>query len=238
VSRREDDVVSWLLLERYALGELDATTTLRVEGALARDADTRACLELIRRPVALPALNPRRAAAAPKARRLAWAWPAAATLAAAALGVLVVRGTQQDLDTAVPAPGATSKPAHRVKGDAVAISVVREHLGQIIANATSFAEGDRLKVLLTCPTATSERFRVLVQQGDTVTSPVDVPADFACGNGVAVPGAFTLTENTQALVCVVWGAHATGELTAPIAPGEQATCVTLRPAGVPGDGVP
>ncbi len=68
-----------------------------------------------------------------------------------------------------------------------------------------------------------------MQQGESISSPLDVPADFACGNGVAVLGAFTLTENTQALVCVLWGARA-AELTTAIAPGEETACVSLLPA--------
>jgi hypothetical protein len=227
---RQDDVVSWLLLERYALGELDAATTARVDAALARDARTRACLEMIRQPLALPDLGARPARAA-RARRLAWAWPAAATLAAAALVLLVVRGQHNGSDAPTAgAPSATEKRTHRIKGDAVALSVVREHRGQIIANATSFVEGDRLKVLLTCTPSTQARFRVLVQQGASISSPLDVPADFACGNGVALPGAFTLTENTPAQVCIVWGARAGGELMEPVLAGAETVCVPLVPA--------
>jgi hypothetical protein len=159
-------------------------------------------------------------------------------LAAAAAAVLVIRGLGPDSDelrnpgirSSAPSGRIAPPTGQHIKGDALALSVVREHEGQIIANDRRFAGGDRLKVLLTCPTSFRERLRIVVEQGGSVSSPLEVPPDFGCGNEVAVPGAFTLTESTPARVCVQWGFATKLALNSPLVPGNETLCVDLLPA--------
>lgn len=216
--------VSWLALERLALAELDASATATVRahldgcaacaGAFARITDDA-------RP--LPALPMRvvRAAATPWWR--SWAWlggGAGALVATAAVALLAVRPGSR---AAVPANSV------RVKGaGAVAVTLVRERGGVIAFDPTDVVEDDRWKIELSCAPGGAAWVDVAVIQGREVGFPLAAQT-IACGNGVAVPGAFRITDGGAEL-CVALAAAAPDR--ARLTAGERAgtVCRTLRAA--------
>ncbi|HEX4335358.1 MAG TPA: hypothetical protein VH062_05560 [Polyangiaceae bacterium] len=191
--------VSWLRLERYHLGELSPEDAAEVERALATDPETRACLDEIRRPVVLRPLPepPSVVRSWRGSARQRWAAVSFAVAAAASIALFV--GTRGAVDHGVP-----PRSVH-VKGGDVAISLVRERAGAIDTAPSTFAEGDRFKVLITCPPALDGGFDVVVFQDGAASFPFDAPETLACGNDVPFPGAFTVTGADPATVCVTWG---------------------------------
>jgi anti-sigma-K factor RskA len=232
--------VSWLRLERYHLGELPPDEAEAVERRIATDPETRECFESIRRPVRLnprPELPFRAEVPAPesplaKRRRLRDAlrspWPTLLLAAAAAFFLYVsIHPTNQP-------DGAPPPRLLHVKGGDVSIELVRERHGVVTPNPVSFAEGDRFKVKLTCPPSmTKDTFEVLVIQAQDASRPLAPLGAVACGNGVALPGAFSLTGAARTSVCVAWGgtAQTDGRLGSKelAALRGSAVCATLRP---------
>lgn len=197
--------ISWPRLEAFALDARDA----RVAAHLASCPACARCLDEIRRDVvALPPL----VIAAP-ARR-AWRWRAwwGPALALAAAAVLAVA-----LWPARPGEPLREEVA-RVKGiGEVVIDVVRERDGAIRLGVRTYAPGDRWKLVVTCPPSASGRaiaVDVTVTDAGQVDRPL-APAQIACGNQVAIPGAFSITGDRANRVCAeIHGATA---------------CLTLRP---------
>lgn len=185
--------VSWLRLERLALAELDAATTATVRahldacpacaGAFARIADDARPLPR------LPAVD---ATARPWWRRWQVAIGGVALAAGAAAALVVVR----------PAPVAPPPPGGvRVKGaGVVVVRLVRERDGVIAFDPDDVRDADRWKVELTCAPGGAAWVDVAVVQGREVAFPL-APQEVACGNAVAVPGAFRITDGA-AEVCV------------------------------------
>lgn len=208
--------VSWLRLERYYLGELPKEEAEAVERAIAADPETRECFESIERPVRLnprPELPLRAELPAPESplatrRRLRDTlespWPTLVLAAAAALFLYVSIRPATQPDGAPPA-------RFHVKGGDVAIELVRERHGVVTQNPVSFADGDRFKVMLTCPPSMTDMFEVFVIQGQDVSRPLAPLGAVACGNGVPLPGAFSLTGPLPSSVCVAWGKAAATE---------------------------
>jgi hypothetical protein len=179
VSAREP--VSWLRLEQQHLGELPAAEELS-------DADA-ACLahiEADRRalpPLRLPERRP---------SRIGWLWPSVGLATATVLAVLVWRGADEE-------------PSLRtgVKGGELAMVLVRERDGAIEEEPTTFAPGDRFKLLVTCAAADPVHWDVVVTQGDARSYPLTPSGPLACGSRVALPGAFRLTGDAPVTVCLV-----------------------------------
>jgi hypothetical protein len=200
------DPVSWLLLERYALGEVTPAEAAVVERALAADPDTRACFESMKEPVRLrplplqPAAPPAHVVALRRVRRaLSSPW-SAAVLAVAAVFALYfgVVGRKPD-DAELPSAMV------RIKGGDRSIALVRDRDGTVTMDPKSFEAGDRFKVLFTCPPGSDERVQVYVLQGKEASTPLALPDPIPCGNGVPLPGAFSLTGSVPSTVCVAWG---------------------------------
>jgi hypothetical protein len=223
---------SWLRLELHALGELSATEAAQVAADVARDPDSRRCLERIqadRRALPpLPAPRPGLWARVRPGLRLSWA-PLAATLAIVLF--LVVRGGESGPGAAIPGPRV------QVKGGDVAIALVRERDGVIAHEPTDFGAADRFKVLLTCPPDRRLQGEVVVVQADEAAFPL-APVDLACGNRVALPGAFRLTGATPAAVCFTFADEPLADRSLDRAAVEArkldfavpAVCATLDPA--------
>lgn len=174
-------MISWLDLERYQLGELDAAAAARVKDALQTDAALRAKLETIAgdaRPMP-PLKLPTRLT-----KRSRWPWLAAPLAAAAAL-VLYLH------EPAIP-PSRT-----HVKGGELALEIVRDREG---TDLSAFVPGDRFKAFVTCPPG-ERGYRFVVTQGNESVEALDATA-IDCGNRVALPGAFTLTTPEPAIACV------------------------------------
>ena len=200
--------VSWLRLERYALGELPAPERADVDAHLASCARCRACADRIAsdRNRELPPLPEtagvavRPAAPAP-VRPAVRRWPrkirarafAVAAAAAAFTLVLVLRSGVR-----TPAGGPRFVA---VKGGDIAVEVVREREGSIAWEPTSFLPADRFKLLITCAPPLHVHADVVVLQSDGPAFP-GASAFIACGNRVPVPPAFSITGRGAATICV------------------------------------
>jgi hypothetical protein len=187
-----NEPVSWLLLERYALGELGERERVEVERKLqASDAD-RARLDAILADTS--ELPPLPVPLAPRRRRARRAAPWLAGLGlAAALALAVVR----------PPAGVPERRevSEGVKGGEVALVLHGERLG---AEPSVFRNGDRFKLLVTCPSWLSSRWSVLMFQDGQRYQPLLPVSNFRCGNLVAWPGAFSLDGGDVVEVCVTW----------------------------------
>jgi hypothetical protein len=180
--------LSWLKLERYALGELGAEQRAQVERELAHSEGARAALAAIREPLALPPLpvvsllDARR-----KVLRRRLSIGAAFAAAAAALALALIT------------PDALPPARRGVKGGELGLELVGERTG---AGATHFAQHERFKLLVTCPPELSGRLRAVIYQGDAIFMPLEDGGPVACGNRSPWPGAFTLDGEHAAHVCV------------------------------------
>ena len=209
--------ISWLRLERFALGDPDHADPAIASHVAACPA-CRQCLAQIRDDVV--ALPPLAVPAAPlrPARRWRWLAPAFAACAAAAVVIAVLRRPPQG-DDLTGRPSATVA----IKGAGeITLELVRERGGAVRFDAETFAPGDRWKVMLTCPPSASGAalsIDVSVADGLTTDHPL-APAQLPCGNRVVVPGAFTITGTRANRVCA--------RIAGPDAePGTA--CLTLRP---------
>jgi hypothetical protein len=195
-----DTPISWLRLERFATSGADAQIAAHVAACPA----CAHCLDEIRTDVvALPPL------AVPERRARPWwhfALPVFVLAAAALLFIVWPRDAMRE-------------DAVRVKGvGELILGIVRERDGVIRDDAMTFREGDRFKIVVTCPPAASAWIDLDVG-GDH-----PLPAtQIACGNRVVVPGAFHLTGRAPNRICVRVAADAAPAASAPRA------CVTVRP---------
>lgn len=206
-----DTPISWPRLERHASGPADPAVAQHVAACPV----CRACLdEITRDVVALPVL-----AAAVTARRARWWWVALPAFAAAALALLLVW------------PRAPERPGNVALlkgGGEVTLGLIRERAGAIREDATTFAPGDRWKVVVTCAPGRGTWVDVAVVEAGASTA--DHPlaaARVACGNRVVVPGAFELTGRVANRICV--------RVAADVAPardmlgGDDTACLTISP---------
>lgn len=216
MNRVHHEPLSWLTLERYALGELDALETRRVEAQLAHSPEDRACLEsILADDSELPALPiPLRAP-----RRRAPFWGATASLVAAAALLLVLLR-----------PGDTALlPVRHVqegsKGGDVALSLRSDRQS---GEPRTFSAGERFKVLVTAPAWFERPLRVVVFQDGQRFEPLPAGVDLARGNRVPWPSAFSLDGGAPAEVCVTWSTEPQTALRAADL-GEAAVCTELQP---------
>ena len=198
--------LSWLILERHALGELPASEASRVQSHLATCGACAACAAEARRPWPLPArvmVAAGTPARQPWWRRYAAGWATTAVLACAAAGFLIV-SRSPDRSGAI-GPGDTLPG---VKGGDATLELVRERQGEIVHGADTFAPEDRWKVLVTCPTGHVLFWDVAVRDGEGhgVRYPLAPAGPLSCGNHVALPGAFRLSGTAEATVCVTLAA--------------------------------
>jgi hypothetical protein len=227
--------VSWLLLERFHLGELQGDARAQVAAHLDECDACRACAESIRAQDALP-LRPLPAAAlTPRARPLAAAaawlrrhWTAPALAAAAVAVALVIPGRG-------PRIAAFPPPRVALKGGELALSLARDRAGQISLAPTTFAAGDRFKALVTCPPPGAPFVEVAVFQGGQASFPLPSAQPIRCGNQVPL-GAFALDGGAPVAVCVVLAESDATGLRASLAGGlppalrERTACVELAPS--------
>ena len=216
--------ISWLRLERFALGATDPA----IASHLAACPACRHCLDEIRGdavalpPLVVPAAPPRRS------WRLAWLAPAfAAAAAAAVILVIVLRPPPSP-----PSPPSGDTAANRVaiKGiGEVTLELVRERAGQIQFDARRYAPGDRWKVMVSCPPGAlglAMALDISVADGLTVDHPL-AASQVVCGNRVVVPGAFTVTGNRANRVCA--RIAPLPEVSAAAATDAGMACITLVP---------
>ncbi|MBL8624287.1 MAG: zf-HC2 domain-containing protein [Myxococcales bacterium] len=193
--------VSWLRLERLALAELDAATAATVRAHLDACA---ACAGAFARIAEDARPLPRLPAVTVDATAPPWwaRWRVAIGGIALAAGAAVALVALRPATVAPPPPGGV-----RVKGaGVVVVRLVRERAGVIAFDPDDVREDDRWKVELTCAPGGAAWVDVAVVQGREVAFPL-APQEVACGNAVAVPGAFRITDGA-AEVCVALGPRA------------------------------
>jgi hypothetical protein len=205
--------LSWLVLERHALAELEGSAARAADAHLAECAACSHALQTIKGDTrALPALPALPASPAtptassdvaptiPLGRRAArtglrrWAIGAGVFLAAAAALLLVIlrpRTTEPELTGA----------RVRVKGAGVVVmTLVRERDGIVTFDPTDVRDSDRWKIQLTCAPGGAAFVEVVVEQPGA-TPAVALPSQrFACGNNIVIPGAFHITGGA-ATIC-------------------------------------
>ncbi len=201
-SRCTSEPISWLRLERYHLGEIRGGERAQIAKHLAACPACAACLERIEQDdaVALPTLP---APAGAKVVKMRWPVQAVAlvgTLAAAAAVVLAMRGSH-------PVDGERPTLAGgRVKGDAMAFTLVSDDDARIEGTEGTYRQRDRFKAVVTCPPGAGGAFDVVVYDASGVSFPLEPAGGIACGNDVPIPGAFRLTGPGDETVCLVWNA--------------------------------
>lgn len=203
--------ISWLRLETFASGRADRAVGEHVAACPA----CKQCLDEIRADVV--ALPPLVLPAAPAKKRAWWTWavPAFAMAAAAVIALVVFRGRTEET--------AVRENVVAIKGvGEVVLGTVRERGGVIRQDVRSFAQGDRWKLVVTCPPSANgvmlavDVTVVEIGGSSTIDRPL-VPSQIACGNRVVVPGAFSLTGPRANRVC------------AAIGPERATACVTIAP---------
>jgi len=194
--------VSWLRLERYHLGEVDGDERRPIADHLAACVACSACLARIREDDATPL--PSMGAARPTGGRGLTLLPggALASLAALAAAAALVLGLRGSGTSEVPARG--TAPMARIKGGAVAFSLVRDDGERVEGSLGVYRDGDRFKAIVTCPPGGGVGFDVVVREGARESFPLPPAVDLTCGNEVPLPGAFQLTGSADETVCLVW----------------------------------
>lgn len=222
MSSSEHEGPSWLVLERYALGELPALTHNEIERQLGASLRARAMLSAIlddrsELPTLVRQTGPRALAVR---RRSSWLVGVSSGLALSA-ALLLGR-----LPEARPARGATTLSDPGTKGGLLALSLFSELTG---SDPRSFVDGERFKLFFTCPPGLSEPGRVLVFQAGVRYEPLPALALPVCGNQQPWPGAFSLTGDQPVHVCVAWG-EAAARVSSPAQLAGWGVCSELTPA--------
>lgn len=222
--------VSWLRLELYGLGELPEAEAREIAEHLAACGACQACFER----TALPAPPLGLPLPAAKPRRVAWrahaVWAAGSVVSAALGAWLLWMPSQGDL---AGRPGSRAS----VKGGDMSMELLRlDAQGRQLA-ATHFAPGDRFKVSLSCAAEVAPEASVLVFQAGQTFVAMPPHALGSCGNHRTLPGAFRLTGESAAEVCVVLsdpgGAAALANAREKAALPEPHACALLAPEPSP-----
>jgi hypothetical protein len=132
------------------------------------------------------------------------------------------------------------------KGGDVAIELVRQRGGDVVHGAHTFLAEDRWKVLVTCPAERMLFWDVVVDDGQQASFPLSPASPLACGNHVALPGAFQLSGVETKRLCVLFSGNpldrrrlASGRLASEGSIGlirdVAAVCVALRSEGTAAD---
>jgi hypothetical protein len=156
-------------------------------------------------------------------RAVRWWWFAVPAIAAAAIAaaVMVLRRHPPERDRL---PNVASIKG---RGD-VTLALVRERAGTIVEDATTFAPGDRWKVVVTCASGHSTWLDVSVVEADATRADHPLPvAELACGNRIVLPGAFELTGKVATKICVRVS-RSEGARSFPT-PGPDIACLTVTP---------
>ena len=189
--------ISWLRLEQYALDELTEGRD-EIAAHLAACEACRACLARIESDAKLD-LPPLPATATATATVVRPAWRRALVASGSALALAAA---------AVLAIGRVTAPppddGERVKGAAIAFSLVRDDDALIAEAGGTYKDGDRFKAIVTCPPGARLRFDLVVYDGAGAQFPLDPAQPLACGNEVPMRGAFRLTGTAPLRVCLVW----------------------------------
>lgn len=180
--------ISWLELERHALGESAQAAAIDQhlhECVACEDVAKEIGLDERRMPALLvPLSSPR-----PSSRRWFWFF---AMLPAAALLLLWLR---------VPPAGERAMKGFATKGGDATMLLIRESQG-VLLEPSHFSPNDRFQVEVSCSPGVHVMRVAITQDGQTFTP---LPASkLPCSNQTRVPGAFSLDGGT-ARVCLTIG---------------------------------
>ena len=191
--------ISWLRLERYQAGDLAGDEHDAIAKHLAACAACAACLRHIeddnRALPPLPAIAPKKEAGGVLVQ-LRRAAPWIGALAIAAVLLLWIGRAPREPQIDMP-------PGVRIKGGEVSFSLVNAD-DTVFEGGAVYRDGDRFKVIMTCPPGMRGAFDVVVYEHGEAAFPLEPPRGIACGNGVAIPGAFRATGADKMTVCLVW----------------------------------
>lgn len=194
--------ISWLRLEQHAIGEgADGTEELATH--LLACPVCRACFAAIEEGartelMPLPAPPTARAPKHRSGRALAISIGSGLALAAAAI---LGFGRWSRVE------GGNGGTSERIKGDALAFTLVRSDDARFPEATGAFRDGDAFKVLVTCSPGVPAHanFEIVVLDGAGASFPLQPAAAFECGNDVPLPGAFRITGNESVRVCLMGG---------------------------------
>ncbi len=227
--------ISWLVLERHHLGELDATEALAVATHVRACS---ACQALVERIAAddraLPPLElaPPRAHAAQLRRPWYVARPRTTAIAAGlalAAGVVLTIGRNRAIDD-------DRVPTARSKGTEISLTLVREDEGVVSEAGGAYRDGERFKALVSCAPGTKVSFDLAVFERGEVSFPLAAASELECGNAVPIAGAFRVTGRERMVVCLVWQLKGEGAIDREVVrrtPPDllrNARCTLLEPA--------
>lgn len=203
--------ISWLELERHALGEAKGAEQIDAhlaecagcEQIMARIRDDRRTMPGLSIPVGVQ-------------RKRGWPWRL--TLVLAPLAVLLIIVTLRSRDPKGSSTG--------VKGAEPSFVLIRENASRLLS-PTHFADGDRFKIQVSCaPSLGTTHADIVVSQSGSLFYPL-APVRLSCGNQVPVPGAFYIDGPSPALVCLVLS-ESGPPIRQSIPPGSL--CVELQPS--------
>jgi hypothetical protein len=210
--------VSWLTLERYALGELEKGKA-DVARHVSECAACAACLREIEADAEkpLPAL--------PKPAPVKKRWPVVVAIGSSlALAAAVLLAIRSRPDPVVIEDGP------RIKGDAFTFTLQRDDGASFTEDRAPFRDGDRFKAVVTCSAGTQAHLDVVVLDEAGASFPL-AAAKITCGNGVPIPGAFRVTGRDRMRACVVWSEQPLDREVVPrLVDGKNASCKYLEPA--------
>lgn len=189
--------ISWLRLEQLHAEELSDADAKAVRAHLDECAACAACLAKIDsdESIRLPPVP------VPVPGKIAFLRRAAPVLTALAIAAGILLFLRRP-----PPPGdddAGVGPV-RIKGGDVSFVLMRDDGLSITEPNATYRDGDRFKVVVTCPPGASASMDVAVYEAGKPAFPLASPAKIACGNSVALPGAFKLTGDQELTVCLVW----------------------------------
>ncbi len=199
--------ISWLRLERFALGEIDLSERTEILSHTEKCSTCSSCLDVIaeHRPVLapLPAIAPPTRAGDGLSRLRAWLIGGGVVACAVAVLLLIV----------VRDSGGPELDAQRSRvaikggdGDLVLTLIRRRGVIQTF-DPEEFRNGDRFKVAITCSEQGPVELEIVVLQGADLFRPLGSTALIRCGNNVEVPGAFTADGAHPITVCVAPAAN-------------------------------
>jgi hypothetical protein len=203
--------LSWLTLERYALGELPSDERDAIKSALAQDEMARAWLSQIETEQrTLPALPPLLVDVTTSSKRHKGVrgarlfWSRAFVAAAALLLAILIGPFSDDSRDGPSAIDHASRSAVAVKGGQLVIGLVRLRSGATSHQPKTFVATDSFQVLVSCPPRhRGVTLRAVIEQGGKRYYPWGRRIDgFQCGNRVLLDGAFSIDGKEDAWVCV------------------------------------
>ena len=223
--------ISWLLLEQLHLGELPANQAESVRRSVEADADLARRLAGItqdNRPIPALRLPERRRYRLWRQVATAFARPVTWMSSASLILVLIVFAVSQSPTLLREAPW--QAPPSRlfvgdssIKGNEIAIRVLRQRHGVLSPDAHTFIRDDSFKLLITCSPSQPHRHIVSVQ--GNVVSALFHSDEIHCGNEQVVPGAFRIDGMQPMSICFSTRPIITSRADL----GQDSVCVSLTP---------